>query len=80
MAYCVDDTGFTRSARPTALLRTNIGAVLRKWLTRRQAFNDLKLLTPRHLQDIGVDRHDIAATIDRELSRLPRDEFRSRGW
>ncbi len=75
MAYCTDDMGFT--ARPAPLLR--IRATIRNWLTRFKATDELKMLPERYLHDIGVDRQDIAAAVDRAMSRLPVDEFRSRG-
>jgi len=79
MAYYTDDMGFTASARPAPLLSLRIRATLRNWLTRFKAADELKTLPERYLHDIGVDRHDIAAAVDRAMSKLPVDEFRSRG-
>lgn len=49
------------------------------WLARRLAIRELRRLRDRDLRDIGVERHDIAAAVEREIGRLQLDEFRSRG-
>jgi uncharacterized protein YjiS (DUF1127 family) len=46
---------------------------------RRLAIRDLGNLRDRELRDLGVERPDIAAAVDREIGRLRLDEFRSRG-
>jgi drug/metabolite transporter (DMT)-like permease len=43
------------------------------------ATDDLRKLSTRDLDDIGARTHDIATAVDREISRLQIDEFRSRG-
>jgi uncharacterized protein YjiS (DUF1127 family) len=46
---------------------------------RHLAIRDLGNLRDRELRDLGVERPDIAAAVDREIGRLRLDEFRSRG-
>lgn len=41
-------------------------------LKRARAINDLEALTDARLKDIGVERHDIAGRIEREMTRLNR--------
>ena len=47
--------------------------------SRRLALLQLEKLDDRALRDIGIDRHDVAALVDREVGRFRPDEFRSRG-
>lgn len=46
---------------------------------RRLAIRELRKLQDRDLRDIGVERQDIDAMVDREIGRWRLDEFRSRG-
>jgi uncharacterized protein YjiS (DUF1127 family) len=39
---------------------------------------DLQCLDDRALRDIGIKRHDVTTTVDREIGGLSLDEFRSR--
>jgi drug/metabolite transporter (DMT)-like permease/uncharacterized protein YjiS (DUF1127 family) len=67
----------TAPASPgTATSRTR--AVLRKSSRGLLATDDLRTLSSRDLDDIGVRTSDIATAVDREISRLQIDEFRSR--
>jgi uncharacterized protein YjiS (DUF1127 family) len=45
---------------------------------RRQALKNLRRLDDRGLRDIGVNRQNIAAIVDREIGRLRLDRFRPR--
>jgi uncharacterized protein YjiS (DUF1127 family) len=46
---------------------------------RRLAIRQLRNLDDRYLRDLGIERQDIAALVDREVGRFRPDEFRSRG-
>lgn len=46
---------------------------------RRLAIRQLHNLDDRYLRDLGIERQDIAALVDREVGRFRLDEFRSRG-
>ncbi|QPC88516.1 DUF1127 domain-containing protein [Mesorhizobium sp. NBSH29] len=45
---------------------------------RQAALKNMRRLSDRELHDIGIDRRDITALVDREMSRMRTDEFRSR--
>jgi uncharacterized protein YjiS (DUF1127 family) len=46
---------------------------------RHRAIRELRNLRDHDLRDIGLERQDIAAIVDREVGRFRLDEFRSRG-
>lgn len=46
---------------------------------RHRASRELHNLSDRALRDLGVERPDIDAAVDREIGKLRLDEFRSRG-
>lgn len=72
-------TDFSRpSPRPPASPLTWIAGLLPIDAMRRDARTDLRRLSDRSLNDIGLNRHDIATVVDREIGRLRLDEFRSR--
>ena len=78
MAYCTDIVDSTATAKPAASLFAWIAAFFRIRERRRLALQDLERLADHELRDIGVERRDIAAIVDREISKLRLDELRSR--
>ncbi|WP_394888051.1 DUF1127 domain-containing protein [Mesorhizobium sp. AaZ16] len=78
MAYCNDIVESTAPAKPAASLFDWIAAFFRIRERRRLALQDLERLADHELRDIGVERRDIAAIVDREISKLRLDELRSR--
>ena len=48
-----------------------LAARVRRWSERRRAIRDLSALNDRLLRDIGIDRCDIEAAVDRYPSITP---------
>jgi uncharacterized protein YjiS (DUF1127 family) len=78
MASCAEFDQIRAPTRPAASFFTRLVDFFHIREHRRLALKDLQRLDDRELRDIGIKRHDITAIVDREISRLRLDEFRSR--
>ena len=78
MTYCTDINEVPVSRRPATSLFSWILDFFHIRERRRLALEDMHRLSDRELHDIGVNRRDIAAIVDREIGKLRLDEFRSR--
>jgi uncharacterized protein YjiS (DUF1127 family) len=78
MASCAEFDQIRAPARPTASFFTWMLDFFHVRQRRRLALKNLQRLDDRELRDIGINRRDIAAIVDREIGRLRVDEFRSR--
>lgn len=78
MTYCTDINEVTIPRRPATSLFSWILDFFHIRERRRIALEDMQRLSDRELHDIGVNRRDIAAIVDREIGKLRLDEFRSR--
>jgi uncharacterized protein YjiS (DUF1127 family) len=78
MTSCAELDQIHAPARRAASFSTWILDFLHVRERRRLALKDLRRLDDRELRDIGINRRDITAIVDREIGRLRLDEFRSR--
>jgi uncharacterized protein YjiS (DUF1127 family) len=78
MAYCTDIIEAEVPTKPAASLASWIRSFFHLRELRRLAISDLQRLSDRELRDIGVNRSDIGAIVDRELSNLCLGELRPR--
>jgi len=66
-----------------ALANPSLSQMIRRFFddrrARRRVIRELRNLRDNDLRDIGLERQDIAAIVDREIGRFRLDEFRSRG-
>ncbi len=76
MADRLDDRE-AMAGRERRLARAPV-AFLRGLLRRLAGSDDLAGLSDRDLSDIGAEREDVAARLDREMTRLQTRDFRSR--
>ncbi len=53
-------------------LALRLAEALRAHFARRVAIEEIGRLSDTTLSDLGLERHSIAATLDRELSRIDR--------
>lgn len=78
MTYCTDYNEVRIAQKPATSLLSWILDFFHIRERRRLALEDMQRLSDRELHDIGVNRRDIAAIVDREIGKLRLDEFRSR--
>lgn len=78
MTYCTDINEVRVPQKPVTSLFSWILDFFHIRERRRIALEDMQRLSDRELHDIGVNRRDIAAIVDREIGKLRLDEFRSR--
>jgi uncharacterized protein YjiS (DUF1127 family) len=78
MTYCTDINEIRAPQKPVTSLFSWILDFFHIRERRRIALEDMQRLSDRELHDIGVNRRDIAAIVDREIGKLRLDEFRSR--
>ena len=78
MTYCTDINEVRAPQKPVTSLFSWILDFFHIRERRRIALEDMQRLSDRELHDIGVNRRDIAAIVDREIGKLRLDEFRSR--
>ena len=78
MTLCTDINDVRIPRRPATSLFSWILDFFHIRERRRIALEDMQRLSDRELHDIGVNRRDIAAIVDREIGKLRLDEFRSR--
>jgi uncharacterized protein YjiS (DUF1127 family) len=78
MTSCAEFDQIRAPTRPAASFFTWMLDFFHVRELRRLALKDLQRLDDRELRDIGINRHDITAIVDREIGRLRLDEFRSR--
>jgi uncharacterized protein YjiS (DUF1127 family) len=68
-----------RAARSRAILIERLRTYLLSREERRLAIAEMQRLYDRTLLDVGIERHDIATLIDKEMTRIGLRELGPRG-
>lgn len=79
MAQCCDDGEAMACGRRRRPLGASILCVVKRCFRRFSARDELAGLSERELRDIGAERRDIAAAVDRANTKLHVRDFRARG-